>query len=74
MFELLIVVCFGWLMIKTLGLVFKLTWGAAKIAAGILVGLACPILILCLIFVGGLVLLIPLIMVGIAAGIVKACL
>ncbi len=74
MFELLTIVIFVWLLIKAIGLAFKLTWGAAKIAASILIGLAFPVLIVCLVFVGGIALLVPIIMIAIAAAILKACL
>jgi hypothetical protein len=72
MFELLTVVIFGWLLVKTIGLALKLTWGAAKVAAFVLIGLALPALIVCLILVGGIVLLVPVGMIAIAAGILKA--
>ena len=74
MFELLTIALFVWLLVKTIGFAFRLTWGVAKIAASILIGLALPVLILCLIFAGGIVLLVPLVMIAIAAGILKACL
>ncbi len=74
MFELLTVAIFTWLLVKAIGLAFKLTWGVAKIAASILIGLAFPVLIVCFVFVGGIVLLIPVVMIAIAAGILKACL
>ncbi len=74
MFELLTIAIFLWLLVKTIGFAFRLTWGVAKIAASILIGLALPVLILCLIFAGGIVLLVPLVMIAIAAGILKACL
>ena len=74
MFELLTIVIFIWLLVKTIGLALKLTWGLAKIAASILIGLAFPVLILCVIFVGGIALLAPVVMIAIAAGILKACL
>ena len=74
MFELLTAAIFLWLLVKTIGFAFRLTWGVAKIAASILIGLALPVLILCLIFAGGIVLLVPLVMIAIAAGILKACL
>ena len=73
MFELLIIAIFLWLLVKVIGLAFKLTWGAAKIAASILIGLAFPVLIVCFFFVGGIALLVPVVMIAIAAGIVKAC-
>ena len=73
MFELLTVVLFIYLFFKVLGLVFRMTWGLAKIAAGILITIALPVFILCFLFVGGMVLLVPVLMMGIAFGIIKAC-
>ena len=73
MFELLTIVVFVWLLIKTIGLAFKLTWGMAKIVASILLVLALPLLIVCLLFVGGAIMIIPVAMIGIAAGIMKSC-
>ena len=74
MFELLVIAIFIWLLAKSIGLALKLTWGVAKIAASILIGLAFPVLIVCFIFVGGIALLVPVVMIAIAAGILKACL
>ena len=74
MFELFIIALFIWLLVKAIGLAFKLTWGVAKIAASILIGLAFPVLIICLVFVGGIALMVPVVMIAIAAGILKACL
>ena len=74
MFELLIVILFFFLMIKTIGFALRLTWGAAKIAASILMVIALPALILCLIFTSSLLLVGPLILIAIAAGILKNCL
>lgn len=73
MFELLTIVVFVWLTIKAIGLAFKLTWGMAKIIASILMVLALPLLIVCLLFVGGAILIVPVAMIGIAAGIMKSC-
>ena len=73
MFELLTIAIFIWLLIKTIGLALKLTWGAAKIVASILIGLAFPVLIVCMLFLGGIALLVPIIMIAIAAGILKSC-
>ena len=73
MFELLTIAFFIWLLVKAIGLTFKLTWGVAKIAASILIGLAFPVLIVCFVFVGGFTLLVPVVMIAIAAGILKAC-
>lgn len=74
MIELLTIAIFIWILVKAIGLAFKLTWGVAKIAASILIGLAFPVLIVCLVFVGGIALLVPIVMIAIAAGILKACL
>ena len=74
MFELLTVVIFIWLLVKAAGFAFKLTWGVAKIVAAILIGLALPVLVICLVFAGGIALLVPLGMIAIAVGILKACL
>ena len=73
MFELLTIIVFAWLLIKAIGLAFKLTWGMAKIVASILMVLALPLLIVCLLFVGGAILIVPVAMIGIAAGIMKSC-
>ena len=73
MFELLVIAIFLWLLVKSIGLAFKLTWGVAKVAASILIGLAFPVLIVCFVFIGGIALLVPVVMIAIAAGILKAC-
>jgi len=73
MLELLVTVLFIWLFIKAIGLVLKLSWGAAKIVAGILCVIALPVLILVLLFAGGAVLFLPIALIAAAVGIVKAC-
>lgn len=73
MFNIIITVVFIWLMIKAIGFALKLTWGAARIVASILMVIALPVLILFLLFAGGVLLLIPLAMVGIAAGVLRSC-
>ena len=72
MFELLTIAIFIWLMVKAIGLALKLTWGVAKIVASILIALALPVLIVCFVFVGGIALLAPVVMIAIAAAILKA--
>ena len=71
MMELLVVILFCWLFFKAVGLAFRMAWGTAKILASVLFGLAVPLLVLCLIFAGGLILLLPVAMVGLAIGILK---
>ena len=73
MFELITIIVFVWLLVKAIGLGFKLTWGIAKVIASILMGIALPLLVICLLFVGGIALLVPVAMIAIAVGILKAC-
>jgi len=73
MFELLVVVLFCWLAVKAVGLALSLTWGAAKVLAAILFAIAVPVLFVCLLFAGGVVLLLPLALIGGVVGILKAC-
>ncbi len=72
MLELIVIVLCGWLSLKVLGLALRCAWGVAKIAASLLFTLAIPLLIGCLMFAGGLLLLIPLAMIGLAFGILKS--
>ena len=73
MFELLTLILFVWLFVKAIGLTLRMTWGITKITVSILIGLALPVLFVSLIFIGGIALLVPIAMIAIAAGIVKAC-
>lgn len=73
MMELLAVILFCWLFFKAVGLAFRMAWGTAKIIASLLFAIAVPLLILCLVFAGGIFLLLPLALIGIAFGILKAC-
>lgn len=69
MFELLIVVLFAWLFIKAIGLSLRLAWGAAKVIGVLLILPALPLLLGGLLFAGGLILLLPLLLVGAACGV-----
>ena len=73
MIEILISILAIWLLIKAVSLAFKITWGVAKIVATILMVLAIPIFIVCLIFVGGFFLLIPVALIAGAFGLLKIC-
>lgn len=73
MFEILIVIVFIWLLITAIRLALKLTWGFAKIIASILTVLALPLLVIFLLFAGGAVLMIPVAMIGLAAGMLRSC-
>lgn len=70
--EILAVLLFCWLFFKTMKLAFRVAWGTAKIIASVLFALAVPALVLCLLFAGGIALLLPLAMVGMAFGLLKA--
>lgn len=72
MIELMISALSIWLFIKAIGLALKITWSTAKIIATILMALALPIFIVCLIFAGGLVLLIPFAFISTAFGLIKS--
>lgn len=70
--EIIIIILCRWLFFKGIGLAFKITWGVAKVIATILLVLAAPALILCLIFAGGVALFVPMAMVAIAFGLLKS--
>ena len=72
-FDIAVILLCGWLFIKGIGLAFKITWGVAKIVAILLLILTAPVLIVCLIFAGGVALLVPVAMVSIALGLLKSC-
>jgi len=72
-FELLVVILFCWLSFKVIGLALTLTWGAAKILASLLFLIAVPVLFVCLLFAGGIVLLLPLALIGGAVSVLKTC-
>lgn len=68
MFDILVVIAFLVLVVKFLGLAFKIAWGLAKVTAFVLFLLALPALVVCVLFVGGLALLLPLALVLAAIG------
>ncbi len=72
MLDLLLVGLCVWLFFKGLGLAARMAWGAAKIAASVLFALALPMVLLCLVFAGGLLILVPMAMIAIACGLLKA--
>lgn len=72
MLDLIVTVLFCWLFFKAVGLAFRVAWGAAKIVASLLFAVAVPLLFVCLAFAGGVVLLLPLALIGIAFGLLKA--
>lgn len=73
MFELFVLILFGWLSLASFRLAFRVTWGLAKIAAVILFILALPTLIGCLLYASGILLLLPMILMVVAWSILKIC-
>ncbi len=71
MLDILLTVLFISLFIWTVKLLFKLTWGIAKVIAVILLIIALPTLIGGLMVAGGLILLIPVALLIGAIGIIK---
>lgn len=71
MLELLMVIVFCWLFFKALGLAFRAAWGTAKILASLLLAVAVPLLVICLVFAGGLMVLLPVALIGAAFGLLK---
>lgn len=71
MLDILLTILFISLFIWTIKLMFKLTWGVAKIIAVILMIIALPTLIGGLMVAGGLILLIPVALLIGAIGIIK---
>ena len=73
LFEIIFTVLAIVLLFFAFKLALKLTWGAAKIAAICLLVLSVPLLIVLLIFAGGLLLLLPVALIAGAIGLIKAC-
>lgn len=74
MLDLIITVLFCWLFFKALGLTFRLAWGLTKAVVWLLFAIAVPMMVGTLMLAGGILLLVPLALVGLAFGLVKACL
>ena len=74
MFELLVLVVLCWIFFGSIRLMLKVAWGMAKILAVILFVMALPSLIGCLLYASGVILLLPVALIAIAWGILKACL
>ena len=73
MFEILVTLLSIWLFVGSIKLAFKIAWGTTKIIASILLALAVPALVLCLIFASGAALLVPTLLIAGAFGLLKRC-
>ena len=72
MLEFFVTILFCWLFFKAIGLAFRVAWGTTKILASLLFAVAVPMLIAGVLFAGGILLLLPLILVAIAFALLKA--
>lgn len=72
MLELIVTILCISLFFKGLGLALRLTWGITKFVVSLLFTIAIPLLIFCLLFAGGLVILVPLGLLGLAFGLLKS--
>lgn len=73
MFEALVTVLFIWLFWKVLKLIFSIAWGLAKLVAIVVCIFAFPGLVLGLVSAAGLLLLIPVGILALVWGLLKAC-
>lgn len=76
LFTMFVLFLFGCLFFHSIGLALHLTWCAAKVIAALLFAVALPVLpvlLVCLFVAGGLLLLVPLGLIGAAFGILKFC-
>ena len=73
MFEFLMIGLFLWVSFKLLMFSVKVAWGLAKVISVALFALAIPVMLVCLVFAGGVFLLLPLALIGAAYGVLKWC-
>lgn len=73
MIEIIMTILAICLLVKAISLAFKITWNVAKIVATIMMILAVPVFIVCLIFAGGFILLIPVALIAGSIGILAKC-
>lgn len=71
MLEILTLVLFCWLFFKAVKLAFRAAWGVTKIVASLLFVIAWPLMIGCLLFAGGVVLILPVVLIAAAFGLLK---
>ena len=73
MFEILVTLLSIWLFIGSIKLAFKIAWSTTKIIASVLLAVAAPVLVLCLIFASGAIILLPVALIAGAFGLLKKC-
>ena len=72
LFSIFMIALFGWLFFKSLGFLFRLTWGITKLVGSILMVLALPVLGLCLLLAGGAMLIVPVAIMALAFAVLRA--
>ena len=72
--ELLGLVLCVWLLWKIFGVLFKMTWGVTKGLFSLAIGIASVLIIACLLFAGGILILLPIAILGAVFGLMKRCL
>lgn len=72
MLDLIVAIVFGVIFFKVAGITLRLAWGVTKIIAGILMLLALPALVVCILFASGIVLFAPIFLLGAAFAVAKA--
>ena len=73
LFTMFVLFCLAGCFFHSIGMALHLTWCAAKVIAALLFAVALPVLLVCLFVAGGLLLLVPLGLIGAAFGILKFC-
>ena len=73
MFEFLMIGLFLWVSFKLLMFSIKVAWGLAKVISVALFVLALPAMMVCLVFAGGIFLLLPVALIAAAYGLLRCC-
>lgn len=74
MLEIIVAAACIWLFLKAVGLALRMSWCVTKFIVSLLFTVALPLLAFCLIFAGGLLILVPLGLIALAFGLLKAAL
>ena len=74
MMEWILAAVFFWLFFKAVGLAVRLSWCLTKFVVSALFTVALPLVLICLFFASGLLILVPLGLIALALGLLKACL
>ena len=73
MFEILMICLFLWIAFHLMVFSVRVAWSLAKVISVALFALAIPVMLVCLVFAGGMFLLLPLALISAAYGVLKWC-